>query len=458
MTDDTSQAGDAPEPRGRVVGKKPTPRTLLITDDDALAAKFQPLFPTCERVGATWERREQEYDLVVTTKEVVVESQGRAREPATHLFMVSFGINSLGSILESTNEGTATQRIHFTGTSNAREYRIPPIEDPALRRLIETDLLPAVEARTDRHPTVATGRPGRVPAQPLSRLKSVVPLLKATDGAVLAALFSRRPDGALSLALPADVKDYVGWVKAALHIFRREAPQRFQRIPGWEELSEWSTAEEARLRVEIADLESQRSRVLHDFHVQEDGLRRELAAASVAAESGLRRLLTAQHDALPDAVAEALDKLGFAAKLMDSTHDPHNKLEDLRVTDPQGDDNWEALVEVRGYKGGASLNDLLRLQRFAFAYERETGRPPSAVWYIVNQLAGQDPAERQPVLASQQSDLEEWANAHSGMAMDTASLFRLLGDVEAGRLDPQEARSLLREASVRFDYPTPPHR
>lgn len=447
MSDPDGQSEpEADAPPSRIVGRMPTPRTLLITEDDELAAQLEQLFTTpCTRVSRTWTVREDEYDLVVATEPVVSSGDGYLprRVPAEHLFLVTFGVEDLHASRMQTGEPAP---LTFRGWTIAREYELPPLTNPALRRLVEGDLLPAVQRRSNHHPALA-GSNRAIPTE------GIVPLLKTTDGNILAALFVR-PSSSLGLALPADVTDHVGWVRAALQMFRKVAPERFQRIPGWEELPEWSTAKENRLREELAALEQERDRALHDLQLRENTLRSELTAAAARAEARQRLLLTAQHDELPEAVAEALNKIGFDAKLMDPHHDPNNRLEDLRVTDPQASDDWEVIAEVRGYKGGASPADLFRATRWAMNYEREAGRPPSGVWYIVNQFAGQDPSDRPAVLASQPGDLAEWAATHNGLAVDTAVLFRLIIDVDTGRLSADEARRLLRSTSGRLDYPT----
>ena len=422
-----------------------------MVDDDDLARQLAVLFPTWERVESLGERRQQEYDVVVSVgKELARPPHYGAfeKEPDSSLFVIGIGVQELGRFERPANSPMASGHwLGYRHTSIASEYEVPYLDRPDLQRLIETDLVPAVRARTGGHHVLGSHL-GAV-----SDDDGVVPLLKTTEGAMLAALFLRVGRQTWGLALPGDIRDPVGWVKAALRLFRESAPDRFQQIPGWEEREEWLTAEEASLSRELGDLEAERRRVLHSLQSRETTLRAELAAASARADAGLRLLLTAQSEGLVEAVAGALNTLGFEAKGMDPEHDPSNKLEDIRVNDPQSEDSWEALVEVRGYRRGASLGDLLRTQRFAANFERVTGRPPAAVWYIVNQLAGQDPAQRMPVLSSQQSDLEEWAEMHGGVAIDTATLFRLVSDVEAGRLAAREARAMLRQASVRFTYP-----
>ena len=91
---------------------------------------------------------------------------------------------------------------------------------------------------------------------------------------------------------------------------------------------------------------------------------------------------------------------------------------------------WTAIVEVRGYKGGASVNDLLRIQRFATRYAVDEGKAPDACWYVVNQLMGRDPAERRPPLASNPEELRSFGDG-GGVVADTTEIFQLACAFEA---------------------------
>lgn len=311
--------------------------------------------------------------------------------------------------------------------------------------MVERDLLPVVQARTDPHPVLV--------GHSLSMDETKVsPLLKTGDDGYLAAIWIR-PGSGVMLALPHDVEDRIGWIKAALKVFRKLHPGRFQQVPGWEELPEWRTGAEQALQAQLADIQVERQRITAGLDRRQADVRAQLAAVSTQADMGLRRLLTAQGDDLAEVVADTLTDLGFEVALMDREATPGNRLEDLRVTDPTVE-AWEALVEVRGYKGGAQLRDLGRVERFVRRYRDQNDRWPPAVWYIVNQQAGLDPMLRQPVLSSQQPELEEWAAANAGVACDTTDLFRLAVAVETEQVTSKEARRELRDASVRFTYPT----
>lgn len=435
----------------RVVDRKISPRTLVLSEDSGLFEQVSKLVPNSNHVANINERRQEEYDLVIATIAITDHHAGGWEEPAGHLSIISFGVQDLGSVLVApgSGQGRSNSEVYFVPGSKATEYRIPTDMPALLAPLVEADLLPAVRARTELHPILSTNsRP-----LPIEQTRAV-PLLKTGDGGYLAAVWNR-PGGGIHLALPGDVTDRVAWIKAALKLLRNVEPARFQQIPGWEELPEWSTAKERQLRGDLEEVKRERETVLAELEEREAQLGTELASASAEAEAGLRRLLTAQGDDLVKAVIEALTVLGFEVEEVDPQADQANRLEDLRVTDPEVG-GWEAIVEVRGYRGGAQLSDLARVARFVRRYRDQTDRWPPSVWYIVNQRAGLDPELRQPVLSSQQTELEEWAQANAGLACDTSDLFHLIVDVEASHVGPADARRMLRKTTVRFTYSSNP--
>jgi len=121
------------------------------------------------------------------------------------------------------------------------------------------------------------------------------------------------------------------------------------------------------------------------------------------------------------------------------------------VTSP-GDPYWIALAEVKGRSGGAATNDLLQLGRWVEIFIETEQRRPSRRWYLVNQFIGGDPATRPAVFADAPQVLANFTGL-DGMAMDTADLFRVARDVEAGTLSQEEARTKMMTAVGRFAYP-----
>ncbi len=169
---------------------------------------------------------------------------------------------------------------------------------------------------------------------------------------------------------------------------------------------------------------------------------RELEEESRRANDSDRRLLTAQGDDLVEEVQACLEELGFIVVNVDrEITSEGDRLEDLRVKDPDNSD-WIALAEVRGYRRGAQLNDLLRIGRFVARYVGETGKMPTASWYIVNHTLAQDPATRPSPLAGNPNEVDTFADG-GGLIVDSRFLFRIRMDVRSGRVQPRQARDRL---------------
>jgi hypothetical protein len=135
---------------------------------------------------------------------------------------------------------------------------------------------------------------------------------------------------------------------------------------------------------------------------------------------------------------------------MDKIYPENDRREDLQLTAPEAPD-WLALVEVRGYRRGAQVNDLMRLERFRTRYVRENATEPKAIWYVVNQFFENDPSTRPPILQGNNAELATLGDG-GGVAIDTADLFLLWMAVKEGRLTAEEARSRLVETQGRFTF------
>lgn len=114
--------------------------------------------------------------------------------------------------------------------------------------------------------------------------------------------------------------------------------------------------------------------------------------------------------------------------------------EDLRLGHlDEGGEEWNAIVEVRGYaRSAGNTADLLRLARFAELYEKETGKPPDKRIYIVNGQLELLPSQRQKPLASAPDDLEIFSDS-DGILIWSIDLFRVLKET-----DPTDYPALLR--------------
>jgi hypothetical protein len=184
------------------------------------------------------------------------------------------------------------------------------------------------------------------------------------------------------------------------------------------------------------------------YRAQLDGLDARLQALGLAADASERALLTSQGETLKALVAKALRHLGFAVEDIDAARPQGDKLEDLRVKNSDQDEDL-VLVEVRGYKGGAQLSDLMRMQRFAMRFHKDEGHLPHRLWYVVNHSLAEDPGQRAPALASNPTEVEAFADS-DGLVVDAVELFKVWKAVDAGILDSAQARAMMIEATGRF--------
>jgi hypothetical protein len=178
----------------------------------------------------------------------------------------------------------------------------------------------------------------------------------------------------------------------------------------------------------------------------------QLSAAIDEADRGRRILLTGQGDVLCEQVAQTLEAFGLEVERMDPNWPVGDKREDLRIRDPSTA-LWVAIVEVRGYRKGAQLTDLIRLHsRFRSRYQADVGELPNATWLITNHFIDDDPESREAVLRSNQAEIDAFG-ADGALVIDSVDLFRLGSAVIAGRISKVDARKALVAASGKF---TPP--
>ena len=201
-------------------------------------------------------------------------------------------------------------------------------------------------------------------------------------------------------------------MKTAVHAaaVRARATIRLDSSPVWR--GRWQTPEEREINAariaseaEWANAQAEYQRNLSVLQVRE-------AEATQRADEGERRLLTAQGEELVEEVTCALHELGFeVADVDENISSPGDRIEDFRVIDPD-DDGWIALVEVRGYTGGAQLNDLLRPNRFVTRFTRVEGRERSAAWCVVNDFRERDATTRPRPLESNPQEVETLFASH----------------------------------------------
>jgi len=182
--------------------------------------------------------------------------------------------------------------------------------------------------------------------------------------------------------------------------WRRSDPDRFPELNPWRAREPWVTGEEREARGQLAQLKTDRNRVLADLKERELELDSTVLMASQKAEQGPRRLLTAQGEELGAAVIAAFTELGFEVQDVDVERDRAGlaRVEDLNLTCPDQPE-VRILAEVKGYAGGAKASDLIQIGNHAVRYTQRQGVPPDLSWYVVNQFLDRDPELRQAPLA-----------------------------------------------------------
>jgi hypothetical protein len=425
----------------RVVGAKPRPRILFLgfAAGDARLDELTALAPTTD---ARAERdltgvRQEEWDAILCN------GNPHPLGLAPHLQILAFG-SSQGQprwpITTVSNDAGTVCELAWMTSSFSTEFVIPPALPSSLVPLVE-ELLELARSRSANDYLVAYVRSSRgsfAGDDPV-----VDPLLMDPDGKVLAARVKRFPDQLSEVwALPSDA-DVVSWTRAALKNWELLDPQRFPKVEPWREYPEWLTPAELTLMAEHDENQRLAEEAAARHRARADVIEAERQAARVATDQLERQLLVGQGDALVDAVAAALRAFGFSVRDMDDEAGDNPKLEDLRVSDG---DEWEAIVEVRGYARGAQLGDITRIERFIRRYVQESQREPDAAWYIVNHFAADDPGTRPAPLANHPGEIADFAEDSNGLVLDTRDLFRMWVDVQSGALSADEARARLRRA------------
>lgn len=455
-----------------VHGRKPTPRVLVDVSDDELASGIEAMFETVHRLarpGDLNRLRQAEWDVLVTDRDRLegfasIEGQssieGQYWLVESHLFVLLLGWGARGRLSEipsphalaelhlDEHEVAPAQAFPVTVMAIptvAKELYVPELDDPPLEDLVKQTLLPLIEDREHKFGLSFDGDEAQRPDH-------FSAFLETTEPVALAGRFKRdRHMKVECWVLPDGVRQPLEWVRVAVRRWQSIAPERFERLPGWERAHPWLTAEEQRLEDELAAHDQKRHELLGQLDAERAGLEHNRMDARQAAEAGPRRLLTAKSTELVAAVSDALTELGFGVVDVDAKRGPGDKLHDLEVTDP-AEAGWTALVEVKGYRGSARVNDLLRFGRYRERFHDDHGRWPDACWYVVNQHAGRDPSERPEVLHANRDERATFAE-DGGLAMDTAALFAVVRSVELGEVHRSEARQRLRATAGLFEWP-----
>jgi hypothetical protein len=373
--------------------------------------------------------RAAEWDIVV--------SKGGSIGAGSHMHGLGLGCDHLGAI--DTEVGPL--RVDYGGSQPSEIMEVPDGLQDSIRRLVTGELIPHLQARSVRPYLRGIMAKGSVPTMPFA---------VDADQHIIAGAFQHTKNRWI-WALPYVPEHPELWLAAALEDWHDRTPELVPLMPGWTSREAWMTQDEIAVRADLEALDLERMRIAEKLNTRELELRSAQSAASSAADSGLRLLLTAQAEPLKKETIKALEELEFGVEDMDEKLPPGSpKVEDLRLTDPD-ELAWTNITEVRGYTAGAKVSDFQRIARFAGLYLQQTGAFPKSSWYLVNQFLDADPDTRQPPLLGAEDDVRVFAE-NGGLVIDTRELFRLVRGVQEERISPADARRMLRTATGVFKF------
>ncbi|MBO0611094.1 hypothetical protein [Myceligenerans salitolerans] len=426
---------------GIIHGAEARPRAIFQGLDPQVIEELIPLVGSYVEVtaGGQTEIDQREYDLFVTTQDV---------QCSRHLHVLA-----LGSDLLSGLHGNAITSVVLRHTDvTAAQLNVPDEVSQAIRDLIIRTLVPVVEERPRPRWKWDTRR--------LSPLRegdvAYTPLLTSHAHDEVLAFVGRfkrndQPEGGMVLALPAIPTEVAPWLRWFLDIARKVTPEAFPVHADWQEDPRWGPPGLQDVLAERSALQAERLRLLAELDQRAEALDAKVADEMAAAETGIWRLLTKQHEEFEDAVGDALEELGFAVERRNAViPDGQPKYEDLRISDPS-EPGWVALAECKGLTKGAKAGAVRQLStRPVHAFVLEQKRAPDALYYIVNHTISTPPPDRPEPLDADAPTISLLAE-QGGAVIDSRAL--LQAQITA-LLDPQakpKLRAAMRESRGRWD-------
>lgn len=433
-------------------GERPRPWVLALGFADSGPAELWPEHRnaldsltdvTIDYVGDPRTVAQEEYDVAVS-----VNGAGTATL-SSHLDVFQFG----GPPPDAFKWEAQSYYWSTRSVGRARRLKVPETTPLDIAKLASATLVPWVESQSKPYSVfvpVASSSSGRGPIIEGPVLLDAFLQEAREGGRAIAGRYARRDSDSQCWWLPIDIQRVADWLSLAFDYFARAHPQRFPNRPGdWMKLQEWMTASELALTQELSDLESEMSATIQAFRDLKSEATAKLESARGAADAGPRRLLTAQGSDLVDEVVTTLAEFGFSVRQPDEERASSKEtlLEDIEALD----EDWNSLIEVRGYARGAKSADLQRIERFVTHFVKRTTREPSAKWYIVNHNLTTAPDARPRVLGGADEDVSFFAEGN-GLVVDTRELFRLRRAVAEGAVAKETARMMLKTTRGIFRF------
>jgi len=256
-----------------------------------------------------------------------------------------------------------------------------------------------------------------------------------SDGAIVSDFHTKRPFATIFINtkrklgiawIPLPVNHKIDWIEAIVNEWSKSFPDKFPSIGNWARQNYWLISDEIKIANDIKNLEDQKIAINNKIDDDIALLIKKYNEVTTQNDKTLRKLLTAQGSELVDIVQSVFEKFGFNVKKIDEQIDEGKaKKEDLRLTKDEFE-NWEAIVEVRGYsKSSGKEDDIKRLDKFSKLYNKENGKFPDKMIYIVNGPIELQPLLRQYPFASNPDFLASFAE-DDGLVISTINLYKVM--------------------------------
>lgn len=435
-----------------VRGERARPRVALIgmfTEEEE--TKISSLFPTVWKAHDFEHLSDQvdyrELDLLVLGEGVVVHygyhGSGQIQEYIDSAHTVSFSAQEDSRFPIDVDSISGYTKVTGWKATNA-QFTVPSLPLPVHRRLmVDLQMVASIRGWQRLYLYASTNDVEHKERLEAYHQESAV-LLEGSTENPLAVVYWRQESNLGVAVLPNVVFDKYEWVKLLVSLWAERDRTRLGDFGVWFESPEWMTWEEIALVEKIERLEQEKVETVRRLDMEIARLSDELTFSNLAANQGLRKLLTAQDRELVAVVGDVFKEWGFCVEDVDDSLDGSlPKREDLRLRLPELDSDWEAIVEVRGYeKSTGKTSDFQRMNRFASLYFNEKKRLPNKRLYVVNgSIEVSDPSQRPILLASAQEDIEVFAE-DGGVVISTSDLFR------ASKLVGTVGQKVLRDSIV----------
>jgi len=414
----------------RILRKRPRPRVGLVGGfGDYDIVQFRQLFPTIWETESFLGLEEivqaNELDLIVISYNFDYGMYDKGFSEYfydTHVICFSPHVDWLPG-------PTKNSRIRIESNSKNEEFEITPQPLHINRRLV-SDTANLENARELPQISVFQYR-----SSPVGEKKEAIDIFR--NGALILdhqaslplAISFIRKDKNLGVAwLPIEKFAHFNWVELLATEWAKLDQDSFPNFGNWSQQSEWRTEEENEIQNKITELELEKQERITTYDKKIQDLVDKLAKLCHAVNKGRRRLLISQGDDLVEEVSIVFEELGFEVDDVDDSVEPGKpKREDLRLKISTEElQNWEAIVEVRGFtKSAGTTADLQRLSRFAQLYLKENGRLPSKRIYVVNGQTDLPPQQRQEVLSSAEEDILVFGE-DDGLVISSIDLFKAM--------------------------------